>query len=94
MLPLPVGAYEVAGKIYYILWLFPFPFVVVMKHSTLPFPFAKAMDVRNQVLFVNILASFTNGRLENADLHNIASQLKMTHYDGGKMTEANLYALN
>ena len=32
--------------------------------------------------------------LENADLHNIASQLKVTHYDCGEMTENNLYALN
>ena len=42
--------------------------VVVMKNSTLPFPFGKAMDVINQVLFLIILASFTNGELENADL--------------------------
>ena len=32
--------------------------------------------------------------LANADLHNIASQLKATHYDCGEMTEDNLYALN
>ena len=65
-----------------------------MRHSTLPFPFAKAMDVTTQVLFLNIIASFSNGMLENADLHYIASQLKVTHYDCGKMTENNLYALN
>ena len=65
-----------------------------MKRSTLPFPFAQAMDVVNLVLFVNILASFTNGKLENADLHNIASQLKVTHHDCGEVTENNLYALN
>ena len=65
-----------------------------MEISTLPFPFANAMDVKNQVLFLIILASFTNGKLANADLHNIASQLKVTHYDCGEMTENNLYALN
>ena len=52
------------------------------------------MDVKNQVLFQIILASFTNGKLTNADLHNIASQLKATDYDCGEMTENNLYALN
>ena len=52
------------------------------------------MDVINQVLFLIILASFTNGKLENADLQKIASQLKVTHYDCGEMTENNLYALN
>ena len=52
------------------------------------------MDVINQVLFLIILASFTNGKLENAGLQNIASQLKVTHYDCGEMTEKNLYALN
>ena len=50
------------------------------------------MDVRNQALFLITLASFTNGMLENADLHNIASQLTLTHYDCGEMTETNLYA--
>ena len=52
------------------------------------------MDVINQVLFLIILASFTNGKLENADLHNIASQLKLTQYNRGEMTENNLYATN
>ena len=52
------------------------------------------MDVKNQVLLLIILASFTNGKLENADLQKIASQLKVTHYDCGEMTENNLYALN
>ena len=52
------------------------------------------MDVINQVLFLFILASFTNSKLENADLQKIASQLKVTHYDCGEMTEINLYALN
>ena len=65
-----------------------------MKNSTLPFPFAKAMDVITQVLFLITLDSVTNGKLENADLHKIASQLKVTQYDCGKMTENNLYALN
>ena len=65
-----------------------------MKSSTLPFPFAKAMDVINQVLFLFILASFTNGKFENADFQKMASQLKVTHYDCGEMTENNLYALN
>ena len=65
-----------------------------MKHSTLPFPFAKAMDVINQVLFLSFLASFTNDKLQNADLHNIASQLKVTHYDCEEMTEINFYAIN
>ena len=65
-----------------------------MKNPTLPFPFAKAMDNINQVLFLNILASFTNGKLENEDSHSIASQLKVTHYDCGEMTENNLYSLN
>ena len=91
MLPLRVSAYEVAGKIYYGCSI---PLVVVMKNSTLPFPFAKAMDVINQVLFLNILARITNGKLENADLQKIASQLKVTHYDSGETTENNLYALN
>ena len=91
MLPLRVSAYEVAGKIYYGC---SFPLVVVMKNSTLPFPFAKAMDVITQVLFLIILASFRNGKLENADLQKTASQLKVTHYDCGEMTEKNLYALN
>ena len=65
-----------------------------MKNSTLPFPFANAIDVIHQVLFLIILASFTNGQLENADLQKIASQLKVTHYDCGETTENNLYALN
>ena len=65
-----------------------------MKNSTLPFPFAKAMHVKNQVFFFIILASFTIGKLEKADLHNIASQLKVIQYDCGEMTENNLYALN
>ena len=65
-----------------------------MKNSTLPFPFAKAMVVTNQVLFLIFLASFTNGKLENADLQKIASQHKVTHYDSGEMTKNNLYALN
>ena len=65
-----------------------------MKISTLPFPFAKAMDVINQLLFLIILASFTNGKLENADLQKIASQLKVTHFDCAEMTENNLYVLN
>ena len=64
------------------------------RNFTLPFPFAKAMDVITQILFLIILASFTNGKLENADLQKIASQLKVTHYDCGVMTENNLYALN
>ena len=88
MLPLRVSAYEVAGQIYYGCVLSPL--VVV----TLPFPFAKAMDVTNQVLFLIILASFTNGNFENADLRNVASQLKVTQYDSGAMTEINPYALN
>ena len=61
-----------------------------MKPSNLPFPFSKAKDVINQVLFLIILASFTKGKLDNADLHNIASQLKVKHYDCGEMTENNL----
>ena len=65
-----------------------------MRHSTLPFPFPKAMDVINQILFLFILASFTNGMFENADLHNIASLLKITQYDCGEMTENKLYAFN
>ena len=52
------------------------------------------MDVINQVLLLNISASFTNGKLENADLQKIASQLKVTHYDCGEMTANNLYALS
>ena len=52
------------------------------------------MDVRNQVLFLITLASFTNGKLETADLQKIASQLKVTHYDCGEMTENKLYTLN
>ena len=65
-----------------------------MKNPTLPFPFAKAKDVINQDLFLNILASSTNGKLENAGLQEIASQLKVTHYDCGQMIENILYALN
>ena len=52
------------------------------------------MDVLNQVLFLFIFASFSNGKLENADLQKIASQLKVTHYDSGEMTEKNLSTLN
>ena len=52
------------------------------------------MDVMNQVLLHFILASFKNDKLENADLHNIASQLKVTHYDCREMTENKLNALN
>ena len=91
MLLLRVRAYGVAGKIYYGCF---FLLVVVMENSTLPFPFANAMDVKNQVLFLIISTGFTNGKLAKADLHNIASQLKVTHYDCGEMTENNLYALN
>ena len=65
-----------------------------MKNSTLLLPFAKAMDVINRILFLIILTSFSGGRLENADLHNIAVQLKLTHYDCGDMIENFLYALN
>ena len=68
-----------------------FPLVVVMKNFNLPYPFANAMDVINQVLFQINLASFTKGNLENADLHNIASQLKVTHYDCREMTGKNLH---
>ena len=87
---LRVCAYEVTGTIFYGC---TFSFVVVMENSFLPFPFAKAMDVINQVLFLIILASFTNGKLEKADLQKNASQLKVTHYDLGEMTENNLYTL-
>ena len=52
------------------------------------------MGVINQVLILIILASFTNGKPEHAHLHNIASQLKVTHNDCREMTENNLYALN
>ena len=79
MLPIRVGAYVVANEIYYgclVLFL-----VVLTKHSTLLFPFAKAMDVKNQILLLIILASFTDGQLKNADLQKIASQLKVTLYD-------------
>ena len=65
-----------------------------MRFSTLPFPFADAMDVPGQVLFLNILASFTNSKGEKSDLQKIASQLKVTHYDCGEKTENNLYVLN
>ena len=65
-----------------------------MRHSTLPLPFAKAMDVKNQVLLLLILASITYSKPENADLHNIASQLKVAHSDCREMKENNLYALN
>ena len=93
MLPLRVRAYEVDGKIYYgclVLSLL----AVVMKNSTLPFPFAKALDVKNQFLFQIILARFANGDLENADLQKVASQLKVTNYDCEELTKNNLYALN
>ena len=92
MLPLRVSAQEVAGKISY--GSFVLFFGSCDGNSTLPFPFAKAMDVINRVLFLIILASFTNGKLENADLQKIASQVKVTHYDCGEMTENYLYALN
>ena len=52
------------------------------------------MDVLNQVLFLIILASFTNGKLENADLQKIASQMKVTHHDCGEMTENKFFALD
>ena len=64
-----------------------------MKISTLPSPFAESMDDKNQVLFLFILAGSTNGQLENAVLHNKTSQLKVTQYDCGEMTENNLHAL-
>ena len=51
------------------------------------------MYVKNEVLFPFILASFANSKLENADLHNKASQLEVTHYDTGEMTDNNLIAL-
>ena len=68
--------------------------VLVMKYSTYPSLFAEAEDVKNQALFLFILASFTYSKLDNADLLNIASQLKVTLYDCGEMAENNLYALN
>ena len=55
--------------------------VVVMRHSTLALPFAKAQVVKNQVLFLFILARYTQSKPENADLQKIASQLKLTHYE-------------
>ena len=67
MVPLRVGAYEVAGKKE---CGCSFLLVVVMQQSTLPFPFAKAMDVNNQVSFLLFLATLTNGNCENADLKN------------------------
>ena len=92
MLLLRVGAYEVTGQKYY--GCVYFLLVVVIKNSTLPFPFAKALDVKNHLLFLLILASFTHGKPENADLQEIASQLKVTRYDCREMTENNLYASN
>ena len=65
-----------------------------MRHSTLLFPFAKAMDVKNHVSLLFFLAILRNGNCENAELQNIASQLKVTHHDCGEMTENNLHALN
>ena len=91
MLPLCVRDYEVADTIFYGC---SFSFVVVMKNSTPPFLFVEAMDVMNHVLFLKILASLANDKIQNADLQKIASQLKVTHYDCGEMTENNLYALN
>ena len=64
-----------------------------MKNSTLPILFAKAMNHENQVWFLFTLASLKISKLENSDLHNIAPQLKVTHYDPGDMTENNVYAL-
>ena len=93
MLPLRASACEVAGKLYYGCFVL-FLLVAVTEIPLYSFPFAKPMDVINQVLFLIILACFTNGKLENADLKKIASQLKVTHYDCGEMTENNLYALN
>ena len=52
------------------------------------------MDVIKQVVFLSNLASFTNGKRENADLQKLASQLQVTHYDCGEMTENKLYALD
>ena len=68
--------------------------VVVMRHSTLPFPLAKAMHAKYQVSFLFILASLTNRKPGKVDLHNKAYQLKVTEYDCGEMTENNFYALN
>ena len=45
-----------------------------MKISTLPVPFAKAMDVINQVLFLITSASFTIAKFENAYALNQVSQ--------------------
>ena len=92
VLPLRVGVYEKAGKIYYSCPLSSvfFLLVVVMRHSTLPFPTAKAMDVKNQFLFLFILASFTNSQLENAHLHNIADKIKITANDCKEMRKNSL----
>ena len=65
-----------------------------MRHSTLPFSLAKPIDVKNQVSLLFSSASLSNSKPENANFHNIASQLKMTYHDCGEMTETNLYALN
>ena len=45
-------------------------------------------------MFLNNLASFTNGKLENADLQKVACQLKVTQYERGEMTENNHHPLN
>ena len=52
------------------------------------------MEVENQVFFLLISASLTNSKPENANLQEIASQIKVTRYDCGETTEINLYALN
>ena len=52
------------------------------------------MEVISQVLFLFILDIFTKGKLENAHLHNIASQIKVAQYECGERTENKLYALN
>ena len=44
-----------------------------MKNSMLPVPFAKAMDVLSQVLFLITSASFTIGKFESAyDLNQVS----------------------
>ena len=91
MLPLRVGAYEVAVK-YITAVFFSYGSCGKTFHST--FPICWSNGCCKQVLFLIILANFTNGKLETADLQNKASQLKVTPYDSGEKTENNFYALN
>ena len=92
VLPLRVGAYEVAGKTCYgCVSLFS---VVVMRHSTLPFPFAEAMDNMKPVLVPNYFSQFHKWQARKRRFAQHSLPTQSAHYDCVEMTENNLCALN